>query len=62
MCSISGTCGLAVTKFAVHLTWCRLQSKLDFDVLFRVTGVKMYESIFGTTKVAQVVTAVQRDL
>jgi len=62
MCSISGTCGSVVTKFAswMHLTW--MQSNVGFDLLSGVTGVKMDKSNFETTRVAQVVTAVHRDL
>jgi len=39
-----------------------MQSNLGFDLLAGSQEVKMYESNFGTTRVAQVITAVYRDL
>jgi len=64
MCSISGTCEPAVTKFASweHLTW--MQSNLGFDLLFRVTWGQNVRIKCLDNRMAQVVvvTAVHRDL
>ena len=55
MYSISGTCRPAVTTFAssVHLTW--MQSNMQFDLLFRVTGsqnvrIKFWDNQGGTSR------------
>jgi len=55
MCSISKTCGSAVTKFAlwVHLTW--MQRNVGFDLLSRVTWgqnvqIKFWENQGGTSR------------
>jgi len=61
MCSICGTCGPALTKFVswMHLMW--MQSNLGMTYFLTSQGGQMYESNFGTTSVAEVLTTVHKD-
>jgi len=42
--------------------WLGCNSCLGFELLLGVTGVKMDKKQFGTTRVAQIVTGIHRDV